>query len=107
MDANVLCQTLQGYALSVGVPILRSCWYLFTMPGKHGREIMKPTLKDTAEAIVALVRGCTRPLLTFTGLFFWMTMWWNGIEPPAIVTGVVMGTLGWWFGERFVMKLKS
>ena len=62
---------------------------------------------DISEQIVILIRGCTRPVLTFTGLFFWMMMWWNGIEPPALVTGAVFGMLGWYFGERFIMKLKS
>ena len=96
-----------SYVLSVGVKRGMNYLYLTTMTTKHGRETMKPTLKDTAEAIVHLVRGCTRPVLTFTGLLFWMLMWWNGIEPPTLVTGTVFGMLGWWFGERFVMKLKS
>lgn len=64
--------------------------------------------KETlSEGVVNIVRGFTRPALTFFGLFAWVMMHVNGIEIPAQYTWLVWGMVVWWFGDRTWFKVKT
>ncbi|MBU0778334.1 hypothetical protein KKF82_08765 [Patescibacteria group bacterium] len=67
-------------------------------------EIIKETV---SEGVVNIVRGLTRPALTFWGLVSWTMMHINGIEIPDTFTWLVWGMVVWWFGDRTWLKLKT
>ena len=59
-----------------------------------------------SEALVNIVRGYTRPALTFWGIVSWTMMYVNGIE-SSTYTWLVWGMVLWYFGERGALKLKG
>ena len=59
-----------------------------------------------SEAMINIVRGCTRPVLTFWGIVSWTMMYVNGVE-SATYTWLVWGMVLWYFGERGALKLKG
>lgn len=71
--------------------------------------------KETiSEGIVNIVRGATRPFLTFFLAVHWATLYasimqWGGdfSDIDARYTGLVFGLILWWFGDRTLLKGKS
>ena len=60
-----------------------------------------------SEGLVNIIRGITRPALTFFGLVSWVVLLANGYDIPEIYTGGVLGMVGWWFGDRTYFKIRS
>jgi len=60
-----------------------------------------------SQGVVNIVRGCTRPVLTFWGLVSWTMMYINGIDIPSTFTWLVYGMVLWWFGDRTFFKIKG
>ena len=71
--------------------------------------------KETiSEGIVNIIRGLTRPFLTFFLTVHWAMLLWNVMEAgggfndiDARYTGLVFGLIVWWFGDRTLLKGKS
>jgi len=67
-----------------------------------------------SEGIVNIIRGCTRPFLTFFLTVHWAMLYWAVVESggslgnidPAY-TALVWGLVGWWFTDRTLLKGKS
>ena len=68
--------------------------------------------KETiSEAIVNVVRGCTRPFLTFFLAVHWAMLLSSIMEAGGSFgdidiryTGLVFGLILWWFGDRTFLK---
>lgn len=60
-----------------------------------------------SEGTMNIVRGFTRPALTFFGLVSWVLLYYNGFDIPEYFTLLVWGMVGWWFGERTYFKYKA
>jgi len=60
-----------------------------------------------SEGVVNIVRGFTRPALTFFGLVSWVMLYANGFEIPAAFTWLVWGMVVYWFGDRTYFKLRG
>ena len=72
------------------------------------------TQEKVSDAIVNVVRGCTRPILAIMFSFLWCVVYWNVLTQggnlsdidPAF-TGLVWGWDGLWFGDRVLLKGKG
>ena len=67
-----------------------------------------------SEAIVNIVRGFTRPFLTFFLTVHWAMLYWAIVDQGGslgdIDTAYTMFVWGldlWWFGDRTILKGKS
>ena len=60
-----------------------------------------------SQGIVNIVRGFTRPALTFFGLVSWVMLFANDFDIPSNFTWLVFGMVLWWFGDRTFFKIKG
>lgn len=60
-----------------------------------------------SEGMMNIVRGFTRPALTFFGLASWVLLFANDFDIPEYFTLLVFGMVSWWFGDRTYFKLKA
>ena len=60
-----------------------------------------------SEGIMNIVRGFTRPALTFFGLASWVSLFANSFDIPDAFTWLVFGMVVWWFGDRTYFKKKA
>ena len=60
-----------------------------------------------SEGIMNMVRGFTRPALTFFGLASWVMLFANSFDIPDAFTWLVFGMVVWWFGDRTYFKKKA
>ena len=60
-----------------------------------------------SEGIMNIVRGFTRPALTFFGLVSWVMLFANSFDIPDAFTWLVFGMVVWWFGDRTYFKKKA
>jgi len=60
-----------------------------------------------SEGIMNIVRGFTRPALTFFGLVSWVMLFADGFDIPDTFTWLVFGMVVWWFGDRTYFKKKA
>ena len=67
----------------------------------------KPTLKELSESIVNFIRGCTRPVLTFTGLYSCVCLQATQGDCPLWLISFTGTMLLFWFGEKFVNRIKG
>jgi len=64
--------------------------------------------KETiSEGIVDIIRGCTRPFCTFFGLVSCVMVYVNFQEVPAWLLAFTGGMLSFWFGEKFVNRIRG
>ena len=63
--------------------------------------------ESLSEGVVNIIRGFTRPALTFFGLVSWVMMHVNYIEIPETFSLLVWGMVVWWFGDRTYFKAKN
>lgn len=60
-----------------------------------------------SDGVVNIVRGVTRPFLTFFGLVSWVFLYVNGYDTSGWFTFLVYGMVVWWFGDRAYFKMKG
>lgn len=60
-----------------------------------------------SEGLMNIVRGFTRPALSFFGLVSWVMLFANDYEIPSVFTTLVVGMVLWWFGDRTYFKNKA
>jgi len=58
------------------------------------------------EPVSEIIRAATRPILTILGLISWTTLILADIEYPEAYQYAVIGMICWWFGERFIKKIR-
>ena len=59
------------------------------------------------EAKLELVRGATRPVLAILGLALWGLFIADGVPYPEEFKWLVVGMVGWYFGERLMQRLQG
>jgi len=68
----------------------------------------KETIKETiSEGVVNIVRGLTRPFCTFFGLVSCVMIYINFQEVPIWLLSITGGMLSFWFGERFINRIRG
>lgn len=68
---------------------------------------MSNNKESLSEGLMNIVRGFTRPALTFFGLVSWVMLFANGYDIPVYFSTLVWGMVVWWFGDRTYFKIKG
>jgi hypothetical protein len=68
---------------------------------------MAESKEPLSSGVVNIIRGFTRPALTFFGLVSWTMLFINGYDIPVEFTALVYGMVLWWFGDRSFFKLNE
>ena len=60
-----------------------------------------------SDGVVNIIRGITRPICTFFGLFSCVMIQVDSGEVPAWLLGFTGGMLAFWFGDRFLQHWRE